>query len=379
MAGFRIETRMTYRTGQWSQRSTGTAPIITGTTSVQFQERLEDFVHAPPYVAEDGLLIRKIVGQPARVTKIVRWYSWSKGWAVGRHLPMNWAGGSYQNWTFPTSEWKTLALSRIQDSAPIVDLPLAIAELKDLPRTVRSLIKAARRQSPSTEALADLHLSTQFGVIPVIGVVGDLLNLQRSIAKRMERLRRKHRSKRAGGSLPPLATWWGSWPSTTGTYVPGVDVTFTHAESVRTSHSAWYTARIQPRFSLPETLDQGVSNALNLTGVSVETGWNLIPWSFLVDYFANVSSFIRAHENKVLFDVKSICIMCKTEVNVTATSPTHSAAWVTEYQGRPGKYAIVEKHRWVESNPRPELVASPILSWGQLANIAALAATAKKR
>lgn len=379
----RIRQRTVYRTGLYRNYKTSTG-YTTGSRSVAFTERSEDEVHKWPFVTEGALKLRSVTGSPMRVDYYRQLPFSNKARTWGYHIPLNWCGGSYlspEQWTLPTEEWKTMALSSIQESSPIVDVPLNILELKDLPRTLRSLSKVASGPGVApVERLADLHLTTQFGIIPILGLIEDLLNLQKSIANRAKSLRRKAQRKRAAGTLPgEMAAWNGTWPATIATSsLPGMDSIVYHDEQARPSCKAWYTARIEPLFSIPEILEKGLADPLGLKSMRVETAWNLIPWSFLVDYFANVSEFIRAQENKLLFQVKSLCLMATPKLEIRASNPRHSSLYVYEWAAKGGTYAIVHKHRWVYHNPIPSLRVTPFITGGQMANILALLASGSK-
>lgn len=376
----RIRQKTVYRYGQW--RNTSIYGSSQGTRSVAFTEYSEDEVHKWPFVAAGPLKLRSVEGSPMRVDYYRQFPFTNKAKSWGYHIPLNWCGGQYlspEYWSLPTEEWKTMALSSIQESSPIVDVPLNILELKDLPRTLRSLRKSmvTGPGNRPVETIADLHLSTQFGVIPLLGLLEDMLNLQRSIANRARSLRKKAQRKRAAGTLPgDMATWTGTWPSTVATSsLPGMDSIVYHDEEAEPEAEAWYTARIEPRFSIPEILERGLADPLGLKSMRFETAWNIIPWSFLVDYFANVSDYIRARENQLLFDVTQLCLMATVKLKITASNPRHSSLYVQKWVPKGGKYTIVHKHRWVYNNPTPSLAVSPFITGGQAANILALIAS----
>jgi hypothetical protein len=317
-------------------------------------------------VAEDDLTVNEIIGRPARVsaektTGKFKWFAWN--------LPSNSYTGDTE-WYFPIAAWTNEALAKIQDTAPEIDVPLAIAELKDLPRTIRSLY--SRSLSPSR--VADLHLTNQYGVRPIVSDVMAMLSLQRSLANRVKQHRKKYRTNRAGGSLSQGAFYIG-------TYNPSVDTVYNIIRYVKLvsdversyEHRAWFSARLTPQIPLSETLAAVVDNPLGIGQASPETLWNLIPWSFLIDYFADIADVLRVQGNLMPYHVESICIMCKATNHYHTYPRDHPLSSVTMTQKMPGRTAFVQKRRWVVRNPTATLALHPLLTGMQAANISALA------
>lgn len=338
---------------------------------VSAQEKCIDTVHpGPPFVAEDNLFVRRYSGQPARIngSRIS-----GPDVCVFHNVPFvpftN--NDTTDMWSFPLTGWKNEALASIQDSAPEVDIPLNVAELKDLPRTVRSLF-SRRRLSPGRAN--DLYLTTQFGVLPLVGVVSDLLNLQKSIANRVAQHRAKYRKRRARGTLSKSAIFFWSSTSTGGGNFYDWAGNVNLSSSTTISHRAWWTARLTPVQPLSETLANVVDNPLGIGEASPETLWNLIPWSFLIDYFADVSDVLRVTGNAMPYHVDSLCLMCTT-TQTLESNPIWKSWFNASWNPTPGRETFTEKWRWKYSNPTAQLALTPFLSGTQLANIASLAAS----
>jgi hypothetical protein len=115
-------------------------------------------------------------------------------------------------------------------------------------------------------------------------------------------------------------------------------------------------------------------NPLGLGQTTASAVYNLTPWSFLLDYFSNVGDHIAATQNKVLYTIESICLMCETEVKIVDTPQNHS--WPVQTLAKSaGRWTVVEKKRRVYPSPSSQLSLDDFLSGNQIANILALAAS----
>jgi hypothetical protein len=44
-----------------------------------------------------------------------------------------------------------------------------------------------------------------------------------------------------------------------------------------------------------------------------EDAWNLIPWTWMIDWFSNCGEWLEAHNNRIPCSPERVCIMTKTE------------------------------------------------------------------
>lgn len=121
----------------------------------------------------------------------------------------------------------------------------------------------------------------------------------------------------------------------------------------------------------------------------IPTAWELLPWSFLVDYFTNVGDVL----NSAVTDAKKVCFVNKTVRSVTRFSGhlTPDADMMRADQSIWCKKALVEnvvEPEWelnrkdvsrsaLATVPLPQLQVKFDLGQGQLANIAALLGQAR--
>lgn len=376
MARIRSRTNVPI-TGTFWRQHIATGSLSSGTTGLQttyLTDRSEDEVHSPPFEDDaDRLYLRKMKYKPARVSH--RWKA-SNGYKYwGYHIPARPAGA------LPTVyiEWQHLlnaALARIQDNEPIVDIPLALGELKDLPKLIDKAREMLRKLHLTHGA--DAWLIYHWAIKPVINDMVGLTSLQKEIANTMARHRKKFRSKRARGKLPPLFGLLTSGAASSARPVAyGVNCTLYHTPFSK--GAAWYCARIEPMNSIPELYAQHATVGKNLGfGDSrrlLSVAYNLLPWSWLIDYFTGLGSLIEMYSNRQIYKVTRVDVMVThhwgQKLHPVFTFPIGSSE--TYLHTSDGEEGRVEKHREIYHNPSAKLAFSPLLSGGQLANLAALA------
>lgn len=280
-------------------------------------------------------------------------------------------------------------LANSNPNKPVVDLPLFVFELRDIPDVIREwgagILRTRNRwKSPNgTDPLRDIpmaaakrHLEYQFGIAPVISDVAKMLQFQASMDKRIHTL--KDLSK---GSTTRHATVYSdsvqepSWsPSTflTGLYQETSKVRW----KMTTDRHYWVSTRWNTTMALPESdIEQKIlANKLifGMHGLSVETVWNSLPWSWLVDWFSNIGDLAASTRNHIPVTHSGSCIMKHTRKYVSAWE------WTVEPSG--GKQTLYPVNTVAETKIRyaaplvvyPEFYL-PLLSGGQLSILSALA------
>lgn len=87
------------------------------------------------------------------------------------------------------------------------------------------------------------------------------------------------------------------------------------AETVSSKFEVWGSVRWYPtNYQLIPTDPAdawllAVRQVFDLEMIDSETAWNLIPWSWLVDYFTNIGDIFAANEGRWLVTPRDICIM----------------------------------------------------------------------
>lgn len=206
-------------------------------------------------------------------------------------------------------------LARTNPSRPDIDLPVFIAELRDLPMLVKlsgdNLLKKA----------ASANLSYQFGWKPLVSDVMKLLSFSDHAQKRYRELKKLY----SGGLSRTIDLDNLSASYTRPTELICQSDAY-YAVSARQSSVSqlrvWGHVKWKPTTLPPKTDDELRSiarrAALGLY-LDVAQAWELMPWSWLVDWFSSVGSFLNAHRNGVPATPTDVCIMRhqKTEHNLS--------------------------------------------------------------
>lgn len=329
-----------------------------------------DTLHPYPFVAEGDFLSinRSKVVKPARIT----YECWQNSRKYsGIQVPVVPSGLGPEL----TIDFATLlqdALSRIQQTSPVVNIPQLVLELKDFPHTLKSLAGKASAASK----VGSGYLAWQWAIAPLVQDILSMLSLQRQIADRMQRHRKKYRTERARGKLPNRWVVTPGQPSSTRPFAYGHTTTL--YASAFSKGRCWYTARLEPQIELSDLLAQqaDVSFQKGLSGdprQALVTLYELTPWSWLIDYFSNLGDLLNASANLVPYSVKSVCLMVDVTWGSKTSLPNSGFGTTTKWIKSDGVEGQREKHRKVYANPMTELVLTPLLSLRQATNLAALA------
>lgn len=191
------------------------------------------------------------------------------------------------------------AISLCNPVNPVFDASVTIAELyrEGLPSVM--MLKAFKDRSLSS--LGDEFLNWQFGIKPILDAVADLQKSLKTQDQVMKQLRRDSGRQVRRSFEFPTTRQVVSDTSNTGavnTSVPnaywqGVSLTGITRKLVTVEKTRWFSGAFT--YHLPDT---DVANGLARMALEadasfgivpdLETLWNLIPWSWAVDWFANV-------------------------------------------------------------------------------------------
>lgn len=256
-------------------------------------------------------------------------------------------------------------LALTNPSRPVVDLPVMLGELPEFLHLARGygdgFIKAVARG----------HLTYEFGIRPLISDLTALLNFQDEYAKRMRELNalREGTLRRKRTLFRGYATQTTPWTINSGSGQGGSIQT---SRSGRTDEEVWGFVRWKPTEGFPKTDDAlrrlARRAVLGLT-VDFSTAWNLIPWSWLVDWCSSAGDYLAAKRNIIPCTPTGLVIMSRRTTSYTYTRTGGdfgtTSNW-TNYQGTNGPWFVQ-----VETKMRSPATATlnahlPILSNRQL-------------
>jgi len=210
----------------------------------------------------------------------------------------------------------TTAAARTNPSRPYVDVPVEVLQLGDLTRLVQSAGRNLIRQA------ANANLSYQFGIKPIVDDITKIISFHEQVSRRaqeIERLRSSRGLRRTikigdlysgeisygpdGGGLIQSVFWFILSE-------PAYGMTYSKAGA----HVRWKPSMDLSHLAADQMLGIAKKAVLGLT-VDFSTVWELLPWSWLIDYAYNASEFFRATRNIVPAEI--------SEISVTKTKRSH--------------------------------------------------------
>jgi len=272
--------------------------------------------------------------------------------------------------------WEILA--KTNPSKPHVSLPTFVGELKDLPGLVKGYGDNLLKN------VANGYLSWRWAVKPMISDLRKLFNFVKAVDDRTIMLMRL----RAGATLRRRVQLGSSVDLAS----PQVNL-HVHSEGcavrgtfqARYAYKAWGSAqwKLLPESVLPQLgfgplREKAVNLTLGLTShEALAAAWELTPWSWLADWFANTGDLIAATNNSVGCTWQNVCYMRTSEatLNCVYNTALSDGFAITGLRNQQYNLRMLRKERYVcfpvIPVPVPQL---PILTSGQWSILAALAA-----
>nr|UJQ85854.1 MAG: putative maturation protein [Leviviridae sp.] len=294
----------------------------------------------------------------------------------------------------------TKALALTNPSRPSVAMPNFLYELKDLPGMIRDIgkLKHLAQQSrkgwkrmlnmKTAKELANLQLSEQMGWEPLVSDLQNILGFQADVDKRIAVLDRifnqnggLHRTIGKPGKVRKGSFGGTSWGGTASTsFSIPIDSTFEVLwvqSSIKTTTNRWASCRWRSS-SLPgmHLSDQDLARQARAlvfgSDITTKEVWDAVPWTWLVDWFANVGDFLQAFDNSIPCICPVACVM--THQATTETWVRTDGAYY--YAGGNGTRTAETKRRTLQA---ASLTASiPFLSGRQFSILGALAIQRKR-
>jgi len=269
------------------------------------------------------------------------------------------------------AEYATMALAQTNPFRDTQSVPVLAWELLECATMFRLVFKTALQLS------GDLFLSYKFGWEALISDLKKFAQVSLEIEKRLKDFQSLFF---AYGGLRKRV-FLDAYSSNDSTYYYGTFVHLTIPGEVtrRTTHRVWASVRWVPTMEALNDVDNLTSynnalrQVLDLESLDPETVWQMVPFSFLVDYFANVSAYLQATGGRVLAKPSEICIMQMSTTRVTG-GPIPGAA-PTTLGGGSVSHERLTRRRVVHPVSDLAVPVSSFLTTGQQNVIAALLAS----
>lgn len=243
-------------------------------------------------------------------------------------------------------------LVRTNPSRPVVTPLTLIQDLVDIPKQLRDvgrLIRTPKRLLSARE-IANQNLAIQFGWLPLIKDVQDLIKLQKHIHRRMGEIERLYSGR---GLYRRVDFGDGGSEATTKTTVLSSSSTKTYVSKIQrfTYVEKWGTVRWKPLYvpryhrTDAEIIKEIGRVCSGMTAEGLFQGaWDLIPWTWLIDWFSNASDFLKAYSNTIPAYPSHACIMRKrTTVGNFSKDPSSTCP----LGGGEGLATLITKERFL--------------------------------
>lgn len=254
------------------------------------------------------LLKRYIIAEPSEAVSAYRPGNWEKPAYMGKFIPS--FSGSFPSLIgdMDLDGWGATGYRRAKPDHPVFNLGNAIYELKDVPEMLKQ-----RFNFHDLKSVADFDLAVSFGWIPLLN---DIIDFHQSYQKLRDRLGQflKDEGRPVRRRIDPLfehqdeqllLEYSPQFPDLS----PGPFVTQCYAGDNLTrvrqvqSTRIWYSGQF--RYWLPVGLrdDRWYGDlarrlyGLRVTPINI---YRAVPWSWLVDWFANVSDNVDNLSNAVV-------------------------------------------------------------------------------
>jgi hypothetical protein len=286
---------------------------------------------------------------------------------------------------------------------PSVSIPTFVGELKDLPAMARDIAtdlrgahrgltrenrpkgrpgRTADEMMATSSWLGSKYIGFQFGWAPLVKDLKTLLSFQNSVSRKADEIGRLYkngglrRKREFGRATAHSDSTIVGLHSVLGIVIDGDE--YSHTEERIWGSVRWVPTSLPPS-SEPElrALAWKVATGLSLDPSNVlSTAWNLMPWSWLSDWYFQFGDFIDAHRNTVPVEARDICVMHRTVTRTKILRRNPSGHW-PEITGGGGDITVDDKTRQVVGIPATS-ARTPFLSGRQWSILAALTAARGK-
>jgi hypothetical protein len=274
-------------------------------------------------------------------------------------------------------------------SKPMVDLPVFVFEMLDLPELLKNtgdLLLKPKSQTArdaisgmlNDPKVASTFLTWEFGWAPLISDTFKLLNFVSNVEKRMDELRALYRGK--GLRRRVQFQTQRAVENTPNLLVQSAGGFSVHAdEEISTYRESWGTIRWKP--DVPNIPSDRVmlANAIRSANglyFDIASAWEAMPWSWLIDYFTYIGAHINGNRNNVGAHPGDASIMTHTQTNAYLKLRSHTALNVTSL----ASLRMDTKVRTIQMvDSSTALARIPFLSGKQWSILSSLAISKKKK
>jgi hypothetical protein len=256
---------------------------------------------------------------------------------------------------------------------PVFDVANFVIELRELPSAIRQLGMMLNGLGSAADYAAGPILQWKFGWQPLINDLQTLLNWSEEVDKRLKSLYRAGKQRRIKRKLSTIQ-------ASSFVYEKAITVTYSHYVRVlrreATNQRAWFTCRLTPTATFPSLEKKFIDKFKSIYSLSQvpSTVWNSLPWTWLIDYFTDIGSFISANQGVLPYEPTWLNVMYSGDDSITEDYKLtlKGPKYGSSMSMSPLSMRTISKQRRVYYRPRPMIYLDPIITKGQRAIIASL-------
>jgi len=218
-----------------------------------------------------------------------------------------------------------MALANMNPNRPVADLGVDLLELREIPELLRDATELLSHLPGSRTHSAKANIVAQFGILPIIRDVVALFDFVNVVDRREKYLRELSSGfKRIKRKLTEEA-----WDAISPAQVPfpplSDDQSATNAAyvSCHATRSYWFTARAKLVCPLTEREIHSLSAriAYGVDTITAKQLWELIPWSWLIDWFSTTGDLMAAYRGGLKWQWEALNLMYSTTYDMSIIYP----------------------------------------------------------
>lgn len=219
------------------------------------------------------------------------------------------SGGTVEvNW----ASAMTALFNDATNEVPGVNIPVYLAEFKEMVSLFTAVKTGFQLLAQTLKGrggglnfslrdLADGHLAVSFGVLPLLSDLKKLLNFRKKIERALRNAAyRDHRTVRLRALAPVTVSSLSFYKPVK--YTSQYGETYTESVAFVSARQCETHAVLSADCYSESRFDDTDVSAFILRALGVfsplETAWELIPFSFVVDWFVNIGDWVKAHDLK---------------------------------------------------------------------------------
>lgn len=235
----------------------------------------------------------------------------------------------------------TRAAARTNPSRPYVDVPVNILELGDVIKQIRNRgsgilfnaheLTRTNRRTRHVRNVARTNLQYSFGIAPLVGDLVKLINFQEQVARRVQEIERLRSPK---GLRRTVSLGTNSSSAVVSKYCQTnyafyvADFAVATTEEVRV-HCRWKPTNSVLSLAGPEEMRALAKRAVLGLTVDSSTLWELVPWSWLIDWGVGIGDYFKANRNIVPAELAGVHVMRHTKTRYTTPGQGSGANTMT--------------------------------------------------